>query len=189
MIFLDVETTEGIINNDTESIRAMEFSYIGVIDCAGNEIDIWNNKEDIDKLRELIFSGDIIVGYNLFSFDIQVIYGVLGEEVLNVPMLDIMIAVAHQIGYWTKLDYLAEANLGRKKSGHGLDAVRYFKNKEFDKLRDYCMKDVRLTKEIYDIGLERGVLKYFDRNGFTQEIPINWEDGYKNVKKREEEHL
>jgi hypothetical protein len=58
-----------------------------------------------------------------------------------------------------KLDQIAAGTLGTKKSGHGLDAVRWWRQGELDKIKKYCVDDVKITKRIYDHALKHGELK------------------------------
>jgi DEAD/DEAH box helicase domain-containing protein len=53
--------------------------------------------------------------------------------------------------------------LGAKKSGSGLDAIRYYADGELQKLADYCIKDVEITRDIYDFGREKGYLKFLNK--------------------------
>ena len=64
------------------------------------------------------------------------------------------------LGKRVRLDQVAEATLGKKKSGHGLQAVTWWKQGEIEKIRQYCLDDVRITKEIYDFAIKNNYLKY-----------------------------
>ncbi|HQT83186.1 MAG TPA: hypothetical protein PLW99_03495, partial [Candidatus Paceibacterota bacterium] len=57
---------------------------------------------------------------------------------------------------------LAEATLGKGKKGDGLKAGQWWKEGKKDKVAEYCIEDVRLTRELYDYALTHGVLKYKD---------------------------
>jgi len=73
------------------------------------------------------------------------------------------------------LESLAQATLGRGKSGSGLDALRWFKEGKFDLIAKYCLDDVKLTKEIYDYGKQHGRL--FVTSRFSEEklqVPVFW---------------
>ena len=52
-----------------------------------------------------------------------------------------------------KLDQLAEGTLGENKSGHGSEVMNWWKSGEIEKIRKYCIDDVRITKELYDYAL------------------------------------
>ena len=68
--------------------------------------------------------------------------------------------IKKELGKRIKLDSVAEATLGRNKIGHGLEAVTWWKNGEVEKVKKYCLEDVRITKEIYDYARAHNILKY-----------------------------
>ncbi len=188
MIFLDIETKSGVFEHGDDAMKKMEISYAGCIDYDTKELtSIWDKPEDYKKLGDLLFSTDMVAGYNLISFDMPIIANYLGEKVMDIPMLDLMVAFQKAAGFRIKLDNLCKATLGKGKIGSGLDAVKYYAAGELDKLKKYCDEDVRLTMELYDWGKEHGKVKYLDRSGFVVEMPIDWEDGMINVKEDFEE--
>ncbi len=64
-----------------------------------------------------------------------------------------------------RLQSLAEATLGVGKSGNGLEAVEWWQKGEVEKVRNYCMDDVKITRDIYDYAVKHGKLKYKDLGG------------------------
>jgi len=175
MIFLDVETQNDWTGGENFSLKDLKISYVGVIDDQGLEMDFWEN--DIPKLGELMKSSDMIVGYNIFGFDTPVIANYLGEDVVTYPQLDLMVAVHKEIGFRPKLDSLTSATFGEGKIGSGADAVRYWASGDLESLKKYCIMDVKLTKKLYEFGLEKGYVKYMDKKGFIRETKIDWENG------------
>ncbi|MCL5775066.1 MAG: hypothetical protein M1333_02545, partial [Patescibacteria group bacterium] len=70
-----------------------------------------------------------------------------------------------------KLDDVAQATLGKGKSGSGREALLYFKNGRMDLLKKYCLDDVKITKQVYDYAMKNQKLLY--RDFFKiQEIPL-----------------
>ncbi len=177
MIFLDIETSNILPDHGSWDMKAMKISYAGVIDDKDVSYDIWET--DMEKLRGLLNNTDLIVGYNIFSFDMPIIVNYLGEDILKLPQLDLMVAAHKAIGFRPKLDALTSATFGEGKIGSGGDAVKYFHAGELDKLKKYCLEDVRLTKKLYEYGKENGYIKYYDRSGFIKEAKIDWNDGMK----------
>ena len=45
-------------------------------------------------------------------------------------------------------------------TGNGLDALKWWREGLKEKVRDYCLKDVEITKRIFDYALEHGSVKY-----------------------------
>lgn len=182
MIFLDIETKSAVTDNSPEAFRKMEISYCGCIDYdTKNVISIWDKKEDYEKLRKLLFNADLVVGYNILSFDMPIIANHLGQDCNSLPMLDLMVAFQKTEGFRIKLDILCKATLGKGKIGSGLDAVKYYEEGDLDKLKKYCDQDVLLTMELYEYGLKYGNIKYYDLDGFLKETKIDWSKGYANV--------
>ncbi len=177
MIFLDVETSNILPDYGSWDMKAMKISYAGVIDSNNQSYDIW--EKDMEALRALMNNADLIVGYNIFHFDMPVIANYLGEDIHKLPQLDLMVAAQKALGFRPKLDSLTSATFGEGKIGNGGDAVKYFHSGQLDKLREYCLEDVRLTKKLYDFGKEKGYIKFYDKSGFAREIKINWDDGLK----------
>ena len=54
-------------------------------------------------------------------------------------------------GQRVSLSKLAEANLGVGKARHGSEAAALYRNGQMEELKAYCLNDVRLTKELYDL--------------------------------------
>jgi len=91
------------------------------------------------------------------------------------PTLDVMKEIEHKLGFRIKLDDVAHGSLGVGKSGNGLQAIEFFRRGEIDKLREYCLQDVKVTKEVYEFGLSNKHVKFKDRQGQLVQIPIDFE--------------
>jgi DEAD/DEAH box helicase domain-containing protein len=77
-----------------------------------------------------------------------------------------------------RLDHVAEGTLNVNKSGHGLQAITWWKQGEIEKIRQYCLDDVKITKKLYEYALKNNKLKYKDA-GRKIDIPIDtkgWEE-------------
>ena len=70
------------------------------------------------------------------------------------------------------LDAIAEGTLGKKKSGHGGQSIVWWRAGEVEKVRKYCLRDVELTRDLFDYALEHGSLKYKEL-GRSQEVKLN----------------
>lgn len=76
-----------------------------------------------------------------------------------------------------KLDQVAEGTLGINKSGNGLDAIVWWRNGEIEKIKKYCLDDVKITKDVYEYALKNKKL-IFKEGPFTKEIKLDtkhWE--------------
>jgi len=117
-------------------------------------------EQDLPDLFPLLERADVIVGFNVDQFDMQTFVPYYAGDVAQIPTLDLMIRIKDSIGHRIGLDAVAQETLGIGKSGSGLDAIKYYQTKQLDKLRDYCLQDVAVTRDIYDHGLKTGKVKF-----------------------------
>ncbi|MBI4053773.1 MAG: ribonuclease H-like domain-containing protein [Candidatus Doudnabacteria bacterium] len=129
------------------------------------------DEKQIHRLGELLQEADLVIGYNILSFDYEVLRPYLKFSLPALPTLDMLVEVEKVIGHRVSLDSLAEATLGVKKTGSGMQALHFWKTRQLDKLRDYCVADVRITRDLYDYAVLNKKLGYKDF--FTKkEFPI-----------------
>jgi len=93
----------------------------------------------------------------------------------TLPTVDLFDHVQRQLGFRPKLDDLAAATLGRRKSGDGLEAIRLYRAGEWDALARYCLDDVRITRDLYEHGYTRGQVKFPMRDGTIAELKATWQ--------------
>jgi len=114
-----------------------------------------------------------IIGYNITSFDLLVFQAYYPGKVESFSVFDILEDIRGKIGRRLGLNDLIIATLNKRKTSHGLAAIDYYKNKEFDKLKKYCLDDVMLTKELFDFGIKNKKIYYLTPVG-KEEIKVDW---------------
>jgi DEAD/DEAH box helicase domain-containing protein len=132
-------------------------------------------EKDFGKLWPIMESADALVTFNGNHFDIPLLNKYYSGDLGRIKSIDLLASVRDSLGRRIKLDTLAEATLGVKKSGHGLDAITWWKEGDVEKIIKYCIDDVKITRDLYDYALTKGHLKYkdFSANGMIRDIPIN----------------
>lgn len=170
-IVLDIETQNTFQDVGAYNPALLSISLIG---CYFFETDTYEAflEGDLPKLWPRLEKADRVIGYNLFGFDYPCMQRYYAGDLKKIPTVDVMVEIEKRIGHRVKLDDVAHATLGIGKSGHGLQAVEFWKKGEIDKLRDYCLQDVRVTKDVYQYALDNQKVFYFDRMGQKQEVPM-----------------
>ena len=174
-ITLDIETTNaapGRIDPGT-----MNLALVAIHD---SETDTYDSflEEDLPRLWAILERADAIIGYNSDHFDIPILNRYYPGDLTHIKSIDLLVDVRASLGRRIKLDAIAEATLGRKKTGSGLDAIEWWEQGDVERVRAYCIEDVKITKQIYDFALENGFIKYSDF-GKTQKVSIDtraWEE-------------
>jgi DEAD/DEAH box helicase domain-containing protein len=114
-----------------------------------------------DKLKDLIELCEerLVVGYNIRGFDLPVMVP-YGLDPKKLDVFDIMYdleALTRQ--RFLKLDYVAKGTLGIGKSADGLQAVEWWKQGQVQKIIDYCIQDVKVTRDVFQFGRQNGFVK------------------------------
>lgn len=172
-ITLDVET-KNIFQEVGNETKKLGISYVGVHDSGTDEYFGFFEGE-LNKMWPLLEGADLIIGYNIKSFDYEVMAPYYRGNLQKFPTLDLLEVVKNALGFRLKLDNLAKATLNRGKIGDGLDAVRYFREGKMDELAKYCLEDVRITRELFDFATENKKLKYPDLGGMIKEFAVDLE--------------
>jgi DEAD/DEAH box helicase domain-containing protein len=129
-------------------------------------------EEDLPKFWPRLERADRIIGYNSNGFDFPCLQSYYPGDVKRFPSLDLLAELQKSLGFRIKLDDVAQATLGTGKSGHGLQAVEFWKKGEIQKLKDYCIQDVKVTRDVYEYALEHKEVKYTDRMGQIQAVSL-----------------
>lgn len=175
-IFFDVETKNTFDDVGERNPALLDVSLVGIYDSENDKFDSFLENE-LQNLWPLFEKADSIIGFNSDHFDIPLLNKYYSGDLTKIKSVDIMKDIKKSLGRRIGLDAVAKATLGIGKTGHGMDAIEWWKKGEIDKIRQYCLDDVRITKGVYDFALQNGHLKYFD--GFKiKEVPIDtseWE--------------
>lgn len=180
-IVFDIETRNVFADVGKNDPSLLDISIVCIHD---SETDTYSSYllEELPKLWPIIEHADMLIGFNSDHFDIPLLNKYYPGDLTKIKSLDILKEIQTSYGRRMKLDQLAEGTLGKNKSGHGLDAIMWWKRGEIDKIRDYCIEDVKITKQIYEYALQNNKL-IFKEGGAMNEIKLDtstWEKPSEN---------
>lgn len=142
-------------------VEEQELTVVAIHDSETGEFSSYL-REDLPKLWPILERADLLIGYNSNSFDIPLLNRYYPGDLTHIPSLDLLVEVQNSLGRRLRLQALADATLGKSKSGDGGKAMDWWRAGEYDKVRAYCVDDVRITRELYDYAKTHGKLKYKD---------------------------
>lgn len=160
-ITFDIESISDSMVRGHVDVNEQELVVVAIHDSLTNEYSSYA-KEELAKLWPILERADMLIGFNSDAFDIPLLNRYYPGDLSPILSLDLLTEVQKVLGRRIRLQSLAEATLGRGKKGDGLKAGAWWKEGKTDKVREYCIEDVRLTRELYDYALQHGVLKYKD---------------------------
>lgn len=160
-VVFDIETSNIFDDIGSNDPSKLDISIVGVYEYATDTYTSFA-QEEFAKMWPIFERADMLIGYNSDHFDIPLLNKYYPGDLTKIKSLDIMAEVKKSLGRRLRLDSIAEATLGVNKSGHGLEAVKWWKEGKADLVRKYCLDDVKITKEVYDYALLNKELKYKD---------------------------
>ena len=173
-IILDCETRNTFADVGGSKPQGFDLSLLVVYDYSTDSYQTFL-QEDLPKLWKILEETDLIIGYNSEHFDIPLLDKYYPGDLGRIGSLDLLVKIKQAHGRRLRLDSVAEGTLGEGKSGSGLDAIVWWRNGQIDKIAEYCRRDVKVTKDIYEYALKHGRLKYKDITGIG-EFPISTKD-------------
>ncbi len=176
-IVFDLETQNTFSEVNSNDSTALDISVATVYDSIEEKYTTVVI-DDIDQLWPIIEKADALVGYNSNHFDIPLLDKYYPGDLTQIKSIDILEDIRKSLGRRLRLDSVAQATIGAKKSADGLQAVRWWKEGNVKDIMKYCEQDVRVTNKIFEYARKHGHVKFKDGHR-KKEIPLDiahWEE-------------
>ena len=187
-IVLDLETQKGFHEVDRKKLHLLKVSVVCIYDSETDQYLSFEEKEML-KLEEYLKKADLLIGFNIRDFDMEVLAPYLLTPVKNFPVLDLLVEFEKIRGHRISLQSLAQATLKASKSGSGWDALQLYKDGKMEELKKYCIDDVRITKDLYEYGAKHGKVFFVSNRDYqTHEVAVTWGNAMKEQKEKKVEN-
>ena len=176
-IVFDIETKNFFPDVGKNDPSLLDIALVAIYDSLTNSYSSYL-EEELVKLWPIIERADMLIGFTSDHFDIPLLNKYYPGDLTKIKSLDILKEIKNSYGRRMRLDQLAEGTLGKNKSGSGAEVVAWWKSGETEKIRKYCIDDVKITKELYDYALVNNKL-IFKEGGVLNEIKLDtskWEE-------------
>jgi DEAD/DEAH box helicase domain-containing protein len=140
----------------------------------GNGMRLWY-EQDVPALLADLQRFDPIVTFNGENFDFRVLSAYGSVQSLYRKSRDMLVVLNKSLGFRVSLDAVAQATLGRGKTGSGKASVGWWRSGDRQKVIDYCKQDVELTRDVYLFGRAKGYVSIDDlRHGGMRRVEVSW---------------
>lgn len=174
LIVLDLETQRSAAEvGGWSHIRDMGLA-VAVTYHPGTDVYRQYLEQDVKALVDALLEAKLVIGYNLLRFDYEVLRRYTDDPLVDVPTVDMLDHIHRALGWRLKLDDVAAATVGERKSADGLQAVRWFRQGQVQEVIDYCQRDVEVTWKVYRFGRKNGYVQYRDRSWRVRRVPVTW---------------
>ncbi len=174
IVFFDLETQQSADEvGGWNNISKMRMSVGVTYNTAKGEYNIYGEAQVNDLIKELQ-RADLVVGFNQQRFDYEVLHGYTAYDLSQLPTLDMLVELQNTLNHRLSLDSIATATFGVEKTAEGLQAIRWFKEGKLLEIAEYCCYDVKITKLVYEYGVQHRQLHYMNRFGKKLTVPVSW---------------
>jgi DEAD/DEAH box helicase domain-containing protein len=154
-LVFDIETRNTFQEVGSSSPADLDISVVSIYNSETDETSSFL-QEDFNKMWPLFEKTSAIIGYNTEHFDIPLLNKYYAGNLESIKSIDLMVYIKESLGRRPKLDDIAAATLGNKKSAHGLEAVKWWKEGKIKEIIKYCeIKDaiqfMKTCKKIYNL--------------------------------------
>jgi hypothetical protein len=176
-VFLDLETKRWFDEVGKRDPTKLGVSFVGIYarktrKSKGKFLGFF--EKELSGLWPILEEANLIIGYNIKKFDYSVLSSYYPGKLDKLPTLDLFEVVRETLGFRLKLNDLALATLGKGKTRPGSESVWLFKEGKLEELREYCLNDVKITRDLYDYGRKFGQIFFFDEREEKKGIKIEW---------------
>lgn len=172
-IVFDIETTNFFTDTGSNDPASLTLACVCIHDSLTDSYQSFF-EEDLKKLWPILEKTDLLIGFNSDHFDIPILNKYYQGDLTTIKSIDIMKEIKKKLGRRIGLNAVAEATIGKEKSGDGIHANVWWRQGQKQKVVDYCIQDVKLTKELYEFALANKHIKY--RDGKTvRDLPLDTE--------------
>lgn len=177
-LVIDLETKKSFAEVGGEkNITELGISIAGVYSY-NKDVFTGLEEHELPILEAMLENTACVIGFNINHFDIPVLKPYIkGRSLERISVIDLYEDAVNFLGHRVGLGALAKATLGEGKSGHGLEALEWFRQGRVEDVKKYCLDDVRLTRDLYEYGKKHGHVMFESYNdGKVHSIPVPWGD-------------
>ncbi len=176
-IVIDIETKNTFADvGGKENLKNLDVSLVCAYSYERDDFLMFRENK-LQELGPLLRDAGLVVGFSITRFDLPVLEKYFPFNLAAVPSLDLLDEIELAYGRRISLDILAKTNLGVGKTNHGLDAIKFYAEGDWESLERYCRQDVLITRDLYELAKRQGYLFIPDRwTGENQRVNLNLQD-------------
>jgi len=173
IVYFDLETQKSAAEVGGWQRKCDMCMSVGVTYSTGEGAYRIFGESQVDDLVRQLMRADLVVGFNIFNFDYEVLTRYTPLDLNQVPTLDLMVDLEKILGHRLSLEAVAKATINAPKIADGLQALKWWKEGRIMDIAEYCCFDVKITKELHEFG-RRGEVFYIDRLGQKRSVKVKW---------------
>ena len=190
VIVIDLETKNTFDDVGNRNPESLDVSVVGLYSYEHNKYGAFYERH-FPRVDELLSEAELVVGFNTHGFDFPVLQKYLKTDLSKINSCDMLVDISIALGHTLPLDSIAMATLDEGKIGDGLKAVEYWRTGDLKSLEKYCLKDVEVTRKIFEYGVKNGFVNYHPKTRKKDkpklDVAVYWDEFYRDLIEKNEE--
>ena len=171
-IVIDIETKNTFFDVGRDNVDALEVSVVCIYSYKHNKYFSFD-EHHLKEAGEMLKGSSVIIGFSINRFDLPVLAKHYDFDLFSIQRIDLLEEIEIRMGRRISLNLLAKTNLGVEKTHNNLEAPVLYKDGKMEELIAYCINDVKIMKDLYELAKKQGYLlvpnketKFLDRVDF-----------------------
>ena len=182
ILVFDIETQKSFEEvGGRENLRLLGVSVLAAYSYEYDKTFVFEEK-NLVQFQKMLDAAEILIGFNSNGFDIPILKH-NNFNFSSITPLDLMDDVVKGAGFRVSLDNIAQTTLNISKSADGLQAIRWYKEGNIEDIKKYCVKDVLITKALYEYGKKNGHILFLNKNKERIAVPVSWGGTQNNIRR------
>jgi len=176
VLFFDLEvqlSAKEVGGFNIENTRRRRFFVASTFCPSEFQLSVYLEK-DVRLLAKVLKQTELVIGYNIKNFDMEVLQGYAGINLINVKYLDLMEGVQKSSNKRWSLDNLLMGTFGNKTDLDGFQTMKLFKKGRIEKCIQACCNDVLSMYRLHRYGAENGIVYGLTPESMRVSIPVQW---------------
>jgi len=174
VLYFDLETQKGADEVGGWANSHLMKLAVGVVWDSREERFFSFLENEAGRLVDKLCSADLVVGFNVIGFDYAVLQPYASTDLQEIKTFDMLLDIKKKLGFRLSLNHLAQHTLNAQKTADGLVSLQWFKEGKMDKIVEYCIKDVEITRDLFLFGGKNGYVAYESRGKGIQRLSVDW---------------
>ncbi len=175
IIYIDIETRRGAEEVGGWGNKHLMRMAVGVIYDSLERNYFTFPEEDVEQLIERLMQADLVIGFNLINFDYPVLQPYTNLDLKKIKTFDMLQDIQNRLGFRLSLNHLAKNTLKIEKIADGLQSLQWFKEGKIEKVIEYCIKDVEITRELFRFGVKNNHLLFESKYDGLVKLDVSWD--------------
>ena len=139
-------------------------------------------EKELQYFEKLLRQAKLAVGFNIRDFDLPVFAPYTSLNLKHLNILDLLDDIVEKVGFRVGLNNLTQTTLEEAKSADALQALIWYKEGRIKEIKEYCLQDVKLTRNLFDYGRKNGHVLFVSKK--TNEkitVPVLWNEAIRKI--------